>query len=188
MEPEPQLGVDAIGRVQSLFETDSLPTKPYIMLIHHLSPHEPYIFREDCSVRKKYKFDMKSWGEKAIALYIDNLKCTNKKILKFIEMLDSKDPDSIVIIVGDHGSAFYVDWEIPAKKWSRKMIRERSSVISFQRFPEKCKEWLSDNINSVNLARLAFSCVSGSKPKLLPNKSYIYTLSSSGVHLVSESE
>ncbi len=191
IEPYPEFGVDAIGKVLRRLGTDALPRDPYFMLIHHLSPHSPYMFKSDCAVRKKVKFDFKAWSNKEKKLYIDNLLCTNKKIFQLIEKINSEDEDAIVIIVGDHGSAFHVKWDIPLAKWPQEQVQERSSVISLSRFPERCQKWLSPTINSVNLVRLAIACISGSKPRYLPNKTYIGTYGYAGpdggrVHLVSQ--
>lgn len=169
----PEFGVDALGRARSLFQADRLPDGPYFMLIHHLSPHPPYMFHEDCEVRKKYTFSFSSWHKDSKSLYVDNLKCTNRKILQFSQTLARYDPDAIIVVVGDHGSAFNTNWALPVEQWTEAQIRERSSVITLARFPAPCQKWLSPHINSINLVRLATACASDVEPDLLPNKAYI---------------
>jgi len=166
---------DAIGRVLSLIEDGRMPPNPYFMFVHHLAPHPPYKFMPDCTLRAGYidSMLMDSWDADKKPLYVDNLKCTSRRILELARLLEQHDPKAIVIVVGDHGPAFTVKWEQALEKWTASEIAERSGVLSLARFPARCQEHLSSTINSVNLVRLAFACVSGKRPLLLRNKSFI---------------
>ena len=104
--------VDAIGKVMTHLRLNGPPVGPTFMLIHHLSPHPPYMFKADCSFRNFL------WSEEGRPLYIDNLRCTNSKLLEFTRFVAKNDPEAIVVIQGDHGTAFKTDWLKPLKSWS----------------------------------------------------------------------
>jgi len=166
---------DAIGRVLSLIEDGRMPPSPHFMFVHHLAPHPPYKFMPDCTLRAGYidSMLMDSWDADKKPLYVDNLKCTSRRISELAHLLKQYDPKAIVIVVGDHGPAFTVKWERPLERWTPSEVAERSGVLTLARFPARCRERLSPMINSVNLVRLAFACVSGKRPLLLRNKSFI---------------
>jgi hypothetical protein len=168
---------DAIGRVLPLIEQGLASRRPYFMFMHQLLPHPPYKFLPDCTVRGTFNDSMgaDSWDEDRKSLYIDNLKCANRRIDQLTELVAQGDPGAIVIVVGDHGSAFTVNWDRPLEEWTPSEIAERNGALSVARFPERCRSWLSPAINSVNLMRLAYACASGLKPSLLRNKSFITT-------------
>jgi len=173
--PEKRERNDAIGRILPLIENGRVPASPYFMFVHHLAPHPSYKFLPDCALRPGYidSMLMDSWDADRKSLYVDNLKCTSRRIMELARLVEQHDPKAIVIVVGDHGPAFTVKWEQALEDWTPSQIAERSGVLSLARFPARCQERLSPTISSVNLMRLAFACVSGKRPLLLRNKSFI---------------
>jgi len=134
------------------------PDKSYFYLIHNLLPIDPFIFTEDCE--KKDHID--ETNIKLIANnYNQNYRCALKKIKEFIEFINSYDPSAIIIFQADHG----------LKKNNEKII-DKHRIFNLIKVPKTCKKYLSNEIDSVNAARLAISCATNSKVKLLKRNIY----------------
>lgn len=165
--------VDAIGKLSDRLRRFGAPTSPTFTFVHHLSPHPPYIFKENCTQRSSYKVDFGLWSSPARPLFLDNLKCTNSKVLELTKQLSSHDPSAIIVFQSDHGSAFTVEWNKPYEHWSPVSILERSTILNLIKMPDQCSRWLSPNMNNVNTMRAVLACINGREPQFLANKSYI---------------
>ena len=134
------------------------PDKSYFYLIHNLLPIDPFIFTEDCE--KKDHTD--ETNIKLIANnYNQNYRCALKKIKEFIEFVNSYDPSAIIIFQADHGL-----------KINNENIIDKHRIFNLIKVPKTCKKYLSSEIDSVNAARLAISCATNSKVKLLKRNIY----------------
>ncbi len=168
-------GVDAIARTIRYLSSANRLKRPYFMLIHHLSPHSPYLFEADCRVRSNAEFDFNENDVRSIPLYLDNLQCTNKKLIEFADHIAGIDPTALIAIQADHGTWFgmYRAAGIPFKDIPENAIHERMSVVSLVRTPDKCHKWLRSDLNTVNTVRFLFGCATGTEPIYLENKSYM---------------
>ena len=134
------------------------PDKSYFYLIHNLLPTDPFIFTEDCE--KKDHID--ETNIKLIANnYNQNYRCALKKIKEFIEFINSYDPSAIIIFQADHGL-----------KINNEKTIDKHRIFNLIKVPKTCKKYLSNEIDSVNAARLAISCATNSKVKLLKRNIY----------------
>lgn len=139
-----------------------LNSAPHFFLIHHMSPHEPYIFKEDCSYQEPYNpIEIYPKG------YKDAYLCVIKKIKNFINFLEKKDPNGIVVIQGDHGGGFGDDLIDQQKDLLKTftLLKINNTICYNDDYSRKL-----DMINSI---RLSLSCANNLKPKLLNKKSYI---------------
>ena len=93
--------------------------------------------------------------------YNQNYLCALKKIKEFIEFINSYDPSAIVIFQADHGL-----------KINSENVIDRHRIFNLIKVPKTCKNYLSNEIDSVNAARLAISCATDSKVKLLKRNIY----------------
>jgi len=166
--------VDAISGVQDSIRSqqNGFRDGPYFVFAHHLSPHPPYQYNEDCSLRGQYKFDFKAWSKEGVPLFIDNVKCSNKKMLEIASLLVKKDPSAIIVFQSDHGSAFDSTWELPLKDWSDDAVGERYSTLNMIRLPQRCRSGLRQKLNNVNTMRLVLACLGNAKPDLLEDISF----------------
>ena len=134
------------------------PNKSYFYLIHNLLPTDPFIFTENCE--KKNHID-----ENNISLillnYDQNYKCALKKIKEFIKFVNTYDPSAIIVFQADHGLKINSEENI-----------DKYRIFNLIKVPNICKKFLSNEIDSVNAARLAISCATESKVKLLKRKIY----------------
>lgn len=174
----PLVSSDTIGELLSALETKEI-VKPYFLFAHHMPPHAPHVFNAKCEVRPSQRQSLIPQSDESPELYKESVECVNKKLQEFGRFIAKHDPQAIVVIQGDHGTSFTVDWDLPLADWTDSQIEERLSVLSLVRLPQDCKNWLTPDINSVNLVKLVFSCVQKTEPKFVPNRSYIGTYSGS---------
>ncbi len=132
--------------------------KNYFYFIHNLFPNLPHIFESNCEVKN----DISKINTFSLKGYIKNYDCALKKIDEIINFLEEKDPNAIVIFQSDHG----IDYDSNIKK---KTIEDpnKSKIFNLIKVPNNCKNMLSNNIDSINSARLALSCATNTNQKLL---------------------
>jgi len=140
---------NGIGRLMNFLEKNSPvdKLKPTFYFIHHMSPHYPYLTREDCS----YKFTP---GEINYEGYKSAYLCDLQRISEFINFIDKQDPNSFIIFQSDHGWIF----EENDKK-------DKKKIFNLVRLNSKCELDHDINYNNVNILRLIFSCIDGQKAK-----------------------
>ncbi len=146
--------------------------KRKFFLIHHLYPHYPYIFDRNCN---KYK---SSTGN-----YKLNYNCTLKDVSEFINFIDSKDPDGVVIFVGDHGlklnnpdnsSKKVGNYHLGIDNFTiQKNIRYEFSVFNLLKVPKNYEKFLDSKLDTVNMTRLIISIINQESPKFAPKKHFI---------------
>ncbi len=133
--------------------------KSYFYFIHNILPSDPFIFDEDCNKKNHVNDD----GDMSIYLenYSKNYKCALKKVKEFIEFIDLHDPDAIVVFQADHG-----------EKITLNRNNNKYKIFNLIKVTNLCKKYLTNEIDSVNAVRLAISCATGTKVKLLKRKIY----------------
>lgn len=132
--------------------------KNYFYLIHNLLPSDTYIFDNDCK-KKNHTNDI---DIKLIAYnYSQGYQCALKIIKKFIKFINIYDPSAIVIFQADHGL-----------KINNKSFIDKYRIFNLIKVPKICDKYLSNEIDNVNAVRLALSCATNSKIKLLERKLY----------------
>jgi len=125
-------------------------------------PHSPYIYDENCNYKND---DMSGNIQDQLRGYKLNYICALKKIEKLINYLSKKDPNSIVIIQGDHGFKN----NIPTKE---PLNLKQFKIFNLIKVPDYCKSFLNNKIDNINAARLALSCATESDIKLLEPQIY----------------
>ena len=134
----------------------------HFYFIHQMLPHSPYIYDENCNYKND---DMSGNIQDQLRGYKLNYICALKKIEKLINYLSKKDPNSIVIIQGDHGFKN----NIPTKE---PLNLKQFKIFNLIKVPDYCKSFLNDKIDNINAARLALSCATESDIKLLEPQIY----------------
>ena len=83
------------------------PGQPVFAFAHLLLPHEPYVYRADCTER-----DQPLWPWEDLAVpdsaiyraYLEQLTCVNRRVLELVDRLRPPEgPDPVIILMGDHG-------------------------------------------------------------------------------------
>jgi hypothetical protein len=149
------------------------PGASIFLFAHILVPHPPRTFSSNCS-----QLNMRGsapitdfWGD--YEGYSNDIKCVNQQVLGLIDEILHRDPKAVIILHADHGTAFSVDWSLPIDQWPASQSEERFAILMGLRLPERCTEYLYDEISPVNIYPLLFACLQGHKPELLRDMSYI---------------
>lgn len=150
---------------------------PKFVFAHMLIPHYPYVFDKNCS----YAEDSRPLSEDA--KYIEQLKCTNKLVMRAIDEIFSKSKNTpIIILQSDEGpfktnemnkSGEGIDWNTTSIK-ARQLHMRILNAYYFPLSNEKTYESLGlyPSISPVNSFRVLFNAFFGTNLKLLPDKSY----------------
>jgi len=86
------------------------------LIAHMLLPHYPFVLNENCNLKKisKWNYPLKENSNETIISankgFLQQVKCTHKKIHTLLEIASKKD-NLLVVIHGDHGARLYLDTE-----------------------------------------------------------------------------
>ena len=121
----------------------------YFLYIHLLMPHPPPKFDKNC--KKKIdilEINIKDKFESEIAKksFIEDLKCINNDVLKFIKKINSVDSNAIVVIQSDNA--------IPSLEFPLGFHN-----INFWKLPPRCEHMFKNDISNVNTFRIIFNCI-----------------------------
>ena len=164
-----------------LFKFDGLAkistTKgPKFIFAHVILPHEPYVFGANCEpVNKKVKLGT---PEEKVA-YINQLKCTNKKVKVLIsQIINNSNPKPMIILQSDEGPfdeefrggvGGKIDWA----KLSTKSLRSHLKILNAYYLPETENSNLYPTITPVNSFRLIFNRYFDANFETLPDKIFM---------------
>ena len=153
--------------------------KPVFVWAHIMTPHPPWIFGpngEEITPGKPLlitdnpEFRDSGWEPKI--QYVQQVQFANKKIISIVEEILEKDSHSIIIIQGDHGTA----WDIRSNEWvepSKEDVYQRLRNFDAIYFPDEEKRENLDNKRTlINTFRTIFNAYYGSDYELLENKAY----------------
>lgn len=147
--------------------------KPYYVYAHLLVPHPPFVLDAQCQRTGNTNINLRGWFELPIKGYTDYLQCVNKQTVELIDRILNKDRDAIIVIQGDHGTSFFLDWTKPLKDWSKRGVSERLAPLNAMRLPEQCRDTLYPTMSLINTFPAIFACLEHRKPAFLPDISYI---------------
>ena len=101
--------------------------------------------------------------------FIQQVQFANKKTIEIVNKILDNDPYSIIIIQGDHGTAWDLDWDNPSTDDAWQRLRNFSAIY----FPDSEKRFqLSDDITLVNTFRIVFNTYFGRDYEILEDKMY----------------
>lgn len=158
-----------IDRITKWVNEDSRKlSAPFFLFAHLLSPHAPFQFDNNCKEIKDIKVSLKAFSPKA---YINEIKCLNKKIKKFIQTINENDPEAIVIIHGDHGPHPERLDGLSHEKYGIHLKSNLSPLMAIK-LPTNCRQLTYDKLSAVNIHRVVLSCLTNSTINLVPDDSY----------------
>lgn len=142
---------------------------------HFTVPHEPYVFRADCSLREPY-WPQADTGADEIPVkqaYVEQIQCVNRKVLRFVGgvLAKSKTPP-IIILQADHGhgrlgQAFST---LPADAPDR--VNERADIFAAYYLPGHPSGVIYDSITPVNVLPRIFNYYFDAGIPLQPDATY----------------
>ena len=150
--------------------------KPVFVWAHIMLPHPPWIFGpngEEITPGKPLLLtdnpDFRDSGWEPKIQYIQQVQFANKKTIEIVENILEHDKNSIIIIQGDHGTAWDINLTEPSKEdvWQR--LRNFDAIY----FPDEEKRvQLNDDRTLVNTFRTVFNSYFGSDYEMLDNRMY----------------
>lgn len=133
---------------------------PKFVLAHLLLPHGPYRFGSDCTHRPP------AWTVGAAAVsdsearnfYVEQVQCTNRKLLHLVDAIQDASADSAVIILqADHGHGrFAGDMPRDLRDTSADQVKERFDVFAAYAGPDGIADSLAAQRTPVNVLRTLF--------------------------------
>jgi hypothetical protein len=164
---DPAHVVDGLEEVTDLRE-------PFFLFAHIMSPHPPYRYRDDCSVRDDGIERLSLSPEDERAQYAVEVRCLNDALTASIDRILERDPDAIVLVQSDHGSEFLTNWFLALEDWSNEALVERFGVQNALRLPERCQDDVTPETPLVNTFRIVFACLEGREPDLLDHRGFFW--------------
>ncbi|OGY28213.1 MAG: hypothetical protein A2Z42_03895 [Candidatus Woykebacteria bacterium RBG_19FT_COMBO_43_10] len=150
---------------------------PKFVFAHILLPHDPYVFKEDCTPNNE-EITLGSEDEKKA--YLAQLSCTNQKVESLVKtLLETSAQKPIIILQSDEGPFSEefkgevgggVDWN----KLSLDSLKAHLKILNAYLLPGESKKLLYPTITPVNSFRLIFSSYFEADFEPLPDKSYIF--------------
>ena len=150
--------------------------EPVFVWAHVMLPHPPWVFGpngEEITPGKPLlitdnpEFRDSGWEPKM--QYVQQVQFANKKTIEAIENILENNKNVIIIIQGDHGTAWETNWMEPSKDdvWQR--LRNFDAIY----FPDEDKRvQLNDDRTLINTFRIVFNSYFGSDYEMLENKMY----------------
>ena len=163
-------------KLKSLVNDPEAGPEPKFVFAHFILPHPPFVFQADGSPRLSLDSGDGShysglpedyWaGYREQVQYADRMA---EEIITYI--LEHSQREPIIIIQGDHGSGYHLDWE----SQENSCLRERFSILNAYYLPGKKKVNLYSSITPVNSFRVVFNAYFKANLPMLPDRSYYST-------------
>lgn len=150
--------------------------KPLFLFAHTNPPHSPLVFNPDCSYREiqNKPDDVNTLIDNTPSILINEIRCVERQIISFIDVINKNDPDGLIIIQSDHGLRYktllFASYDTP---WSQIDFENTYGILNIFRLPEVCNNLLYPEISPVNTFRVVFSCLTGKKMTFQKDISYI---------------
>ena len=132
---------------------------PRLVYAHIGLPHPPFLLDAQCEGWDNP--DPDEWGitPDLSEPYLMQLRCVNRQVSELIEAIDRSNPDTVVVITGDHGVHLHGQWYVPAEQWTPEIIEESTATLSAYRLPTGCRDVTSDSFAVVNTFRIVIDCL-----------------------------
>ena len=161
---------------------------PLLAYFHLLTPHPPYRYLEGCELRQDLTDPgLDDWGiatETGGEEYARAARCVNRSLLPAIDAIKERDPNAIIVLQGDHGPKFGMEFHRPLSDWPRDQLDLRYSILNAQRLPPGCGLDEPGAQSSVNTFRTILGCITGEDVPLLPPRELMIDLEAAEVEEV----
>lgn len=153
----------------------ALGDRPTVVFAHVVSPHAPYRYEADCEHRRRNVAGIGTgWTADLRDEYVDQLRCLNTQLLDAVDRIVADDPGAIIVLTGDHGPAFTVDFTAPLAAWSDDQRAERFSVFYALRLPAGCAPTAVGSGSTVDSLRVVRSCIDGTPMSPVAPRAFLF--------------
>ena len=144
--------------------------QPMFVFAHLLAPHLPHAYDADGNVLHAFPPYKEGWKQMT--------EFVNRRLISAVDTIRKHEPNSVIIIEGDHGprttwqdtiSNVIMSWEGTWEDY----IRDRSANLSTFYFPDQNYEGLYPEITPVNTFRVIFNKYFGTQFDLLEDVTYL---------------
>jgi hypothetical protein len=150
-------------------------SQPFFIFAHDLASHPPFSRVAGCKRSYKPGEGSLSWDDDRRDAYAGAIQCLNGRLIEMVDNIIRRDPNALIVLQADHGSAFSMKWAQPMANWTLDSIRERRSYLNLVRAPADCQPWMDHPLGQINTARFVVGCVEGRAPQYLPERGYMST-------------
>lgn len=144
--------------------------KPMFVFAHMMAPHMPHNFDAQGNPRTSTPPYYEGFRDAVI--------CMNERFLTMVDRIRERQPNSVIIIQGDHGCRS--DWQstagtelIPWKGTKEEYVRNYTGILNTIYFPEGDYSAFYPGITPVNTFRIVFNKYFGAKFPMLPDKTFL---------------
>jgi len=155
--------------------------KPMFVFAHMMTPHMPHNFDAEGNSLSETPPYYEGFRDAVV--------CINDRFLTMIDRIRARQPNSVIIIQGDHGCRS--DWQstagsdlLPWKGTREEYIRDYTAVLNTIYFPDGDYSDFYPGITPVNTFRIMFNKYFGMKYELLPDKTFMSFPGSSEIEQV----
>lgn len=146
---------------------------PRLAIVHIVLPHQPFLLDAQCNqqiggMRNSLTISNIEFVEPRRGYYVDQIACTNSKILEALAAIVTSRSDTLVMVTADHGSDSTRVAGVSGD-WSDEEIAERMSILGAYRLPD-CADGIYESITPVNGIRAITNCALGTDLSALPDK------------------
>jgi hypothetical protein len=153
-EPAPDM-VRKLEAIAALAEGD----RPRFVFAHLLLPHEPFVFRADCTPREPYWPGSESGAERprVEAAYLEQLGCTNRLVERMVaDIIRRSKVPPVILLQADHGHGFIAletatGSQPPRARLSPAQVAERMDGFAAYHLPRGGDAALYEGMTAVNL-------------------------------------
>jgi hypothetical protein len=181
---DPAYVVDQLDEHEGRFEA------PFFLYAHALTPHGPFRYAEDCSLRGEFAEleDVTAKTERDEDNYVQDVGCLNRLILDAVDRIQADDPDAIIVLASDHGSKFIPDGFKRLEEWRPEAIREELGVLWAAYLPESCRDDAGEIVNSVDTFEVVFACLEGRSPEWSEDRAFIWPAVGTGPQEIEDTD
>jgi hypothetical protein len=145
--------------------------RPRFVLAHLVLPHEPFVYRADCTHRRP----LQDTGplDTLRAAYIAQIQCVNQKVLRLVDAIRRMAPGPPVILLqADHGHGQMGRGGRGLKSPTAARVRERTDIFAAYAVPGAPDTLWYDTITPVNVLPRVFNQLFGLRLPRLPDATY----------------
>jgi hypothetical protein len=148
--------------------------QPTFVLAHLVLPHEPFLYRADCTHRDPYwpANAGKLGDEQANRGYLDQTNCVNRKLSELIDLIlrRSRRPP-VILLQSDHGHGRV--GRLPDLRYmDAYRLKERMAAFTAYLLPGLASDSVGDSITPVNAVRLVLRQYFGADLPSIEDVSY----------------
>ena len=145
---------------------------PFFLYAHLLTPHFPYRYDTDCSLRPAAVRVGSLTRDELAATYANEVQCLDREVVATVDHILERDPDAVIVLQSDHGSQIDFTFGRSVEDTTDEMLQERFGALNAIRLPAACRGDSIEGEPLVNTFRLVLACLGDVPPDLLPSRSF----------------